>query len=146
MKINSSKFNSIIETLKKTSETSLMLHRHACALVLGGKIVSIGINTYERDTKHAEMNAIRDFFLRNTKGKINRCILIVIRLGRNGEVHPSKPCSSCVNMIKRYNIKRVFYSTYSGFEFEKGCDIQNSHITLFNKLTQDSGKSEKIIA
>lgn len=134
MKINSIKFNSIISILKETSETSTMLHRHACALVLGGKIVSLGINTYERDTKHAEMNAIEDFFVKN-KGKcIHRCILIVIRLGRNGEVHPSKPCSSCVNMIKRYNIKRVFYSTNGDFEFEKGSVIQNEHITLSRKL------------
>jgi deoxycytidylate deaminase len=134
MKINSSKFNSIVDVLKEASIASQILHRHACALVMGGKIMSIGINTYERDSKHAEKNAIENF-LRSEKGRLNRCILIVIRLGKSGEVQSSKPCCDCVNMIKRHNIKRIFYSTYNGFEFQKGSEIENDHIPLSKRLS-----------
>lgn len=134
MKINSTKFNNIVNLLRDLSETSDMLHRHACALVLGGKIVAMGINTYVRNSKHAEINAIENFIKREKEKLLKRCILIVIRLGRDGEVQSSKPCSTCVPIIKQYGIKRVFYSVQRGFEFEKGDNIQSTHLTLSKKL------------
>ena len=129
MKINSAKFNRIIDLLFKTAETSLMLQRHACAIVLGGKIVSIQENKFDKFTKHSEISAIN-----HTKSvKLNRCVLIVIRVNRIGDVVSSKPCNDCIKYIKQCGIKRIYYSSDTGFEYTNSTDLENEHKTFYHR-------------
>ena len=133
MKIEGKKFNSLIHTLTEISSQSVMLHRHACALVMGGKIVATGVNTFVRKPIHAEMNAIERFLKVNHKA-CNRCFLIVIRVSNDGSVHESKPCLECVRQIHRHNIKKVCYSSNDGFKVVKGSQLENNHKTLYYYL------------
>ena len=133
MKIDSAKFKTIIHKLTEVSESSVMLQRHACALVLGGKIISTGINSFNRCSKHAEIDAIDKIL---NKKHLNRCFLIVIRVKNDGSVQQSKPCSECVKQIQKYNIKRVCYSTDDGFQMEKGVDLITQHKSLYFRLNE----------
>ena len=44
----------------------------------------------------------------------NKCKLLVIHLGLNGQLSDSKPCCMCINLMKRFGINRVYYSTNTG--------------------------------
>ena len=79
------KLDCIARVLANHSEKSKLLHKHACAVVVGGKIKSIGVNTLGKIPKHAEMNAIENY-KRIHGSNLNRCYLVVIRLGRNGNI------------------------------------------------------------
>jgi deoxycytidylate deaminase len=46
--------------------------------------------------------------------KINKCILIVIRINNNNELMNSIPCSFCCQKIKRYGIKHIICSSENG--------------------------------
>lgn len=97
---------------------------HAAVLVRGGSILSRGFNKPKRnmfvDTYrhhegcniHAEVSAIlncrKKIDLRGSK-------LYVARARRlDGESANSKPCSSCQVILRRYGIKKVFYSLEGG--------------------------------
>ena len=133
MKINSIKFNSIIQVLKSLSEKSTMRFRHACVILSGGKIISSGINTFDGEPIHAEMDAIRKI---DRSIQLNKCILIVIRFNRSGDIYPSKPCSECVKQIQHRCFKRVYYSTTDGgFEIERSYDLYNNFQTYYYRMT-----------
>ena len=45
---------------------------------------------------------------------INKYDIFVIRIDKNGNLAESSPCRMCVNMMKQFNIRRVYYSTREG--------------------------------
>lgn len=132
MKIDSVKFNKIVQTLIETAESSKMYHRHACALMCGGKILFKNVNTQDRFSKHAEMNVI-DACLE--KGIPPNAFLIVLGITRSGRIHESKPCSECLKYIKKYRVKRVCYSNFNGdFIVEKTYKIYTEYKTLYYRM------------
>ena len=139
MLIDWGKFASIVRVLLNHVQKSTLLFRHACAVINGGKIKSIGINTNSNVPLHAEINAIKNFKKKNGSD-LRRTTLVVLRI-YNGKLGESKPCSCCINYIKDHHIKQVTYSCAEGsFKTEKLCDITSSHETLFfrmNKLVFD---------
>jgi deoxycytidylate deaminase len=138
MKINSTKFNKIIEILKETAEKSTMYHRHACALLSGGKILSKCVNTQNKLSKHAEMNVIDDCV---SRGISTKSFLIVLRISRTGTVHDSKPCSECLKYMKKYGVKRICYSNNDGhFIIEKTYEIITNYKTLYYRILEKEGK------
>lgn len=42
------------------------------------------------------------------------CSLIVTRVLRNGRMTMAKPCSCCLEFMKEYGIKNVFYTNWDG--------------------------------
>ena len=140
MKVESVKFGRVVSILAAVAELSLILQRHACALIKGGKILSISENKFGKSTKHSEMIVIENF-LSNRKTKLNKCILIVIRINNKGEIRSSKPCDECIKYIKKYGIKKIIYSNDSGFQEEGIDNIKNNHRTYYYRKAVD----EKII-
>ena len=66
-------------------------------------------------TIHAEFDAIIDFLVRHTKGTIGAYNLYVHRISRNNDSPAlSRPCVHCVEMLRGYGLKEVFYSTSNG--------------------------------
>jgi tRNA(Arg) A34 adenosine deaminase TadA len=132
MKVNSAKFDRIVDILFDVAEMSVMLQRHACALIMGGKIRAISENTDGKPfANHSEMNAISNYLAKNKPNTLTRCTLVIIRINRQGEICDSKPCSECIKYLKHYHIKKIFYSGKNGFEFTNSDNIENGHQTLY---------------
>ena len=74
--------------------------------------------TDEGDHKqHAELAAlvplIRDGI------DLSNAAIYVYRAHKNGTLAMSRPCPSCMQLIKDVGIKRVFYTTENGYAYEK---------------------------
>lgn len=61
---------------------------------------------------------------------MKKLTIIVIRLS-NDEFHESRPCNACLEMIKRYMIKHVYYSTKNNIIYEKSSNMVFQHTTLY---------------
>lgn len=124
----------LLETLAVDVET-VTRSKHACAIVYGNKILSVGTNrgiTHPIQKKyashetaiwvHAEIDAIAKATRRYGPELLQKSSLYVLRL-RYENGHPrkqvrgqSKPCIGCQGAINAFRIKKVFYTTSCGFE------------------------------
>lgn len=103
----------------QASHRSLNKNQHGCVIFNKNKILAIGHNKminllslkhfgYDRGTIHAEADA-----LLKTKRNFKNAEMIVIRNGKI-KLKNSKPCSSCMAMIKEMQIKNVYYTNKDG--------------------------------
>lgn len=103
------------------------LSAHVGAVIVkGGSIISVGVNTFglneychyyahrEITSTHAEINAIfrarRKTDLTGTKMYVARITKPNHDIGTESSVGLAKPCEMCEELIRRYGIKRVFYT------------------------------------
>jgi cytidine deaminase len=123
-------------------------HKHGSVLVLCKNQIFTGYNHYTSSkysvTIHSEEHAINNFiewcrvrrctssFIRR---KLNRSFLLTIR-SKNNNIKYSPPCNRCIDLIKKYGIKKVLYSEMDGdtlesyMESKKVRDMQPSlHIS-----------------
>lgn len=56
---------------------------------------------------------------------LRKCKLIVVRRTMNN----SKPCKHCVEMIKYYGIRRIYYSYEQGLKYESGNTLTTDHVS-----------------
>lgn len=80
-------------------------HALGAVIVRGGKILSIGVNNYDRGM-HAEVAAIL-----NCRSKLKGADIYVARHRRNQICGLAKPCSKCENLIRKVGISRVIFTT-----------------------------------
>ena len=104
-----------------------------CVVVYKHHIISVGFNSnkthpiqkiynkerFDEDitphSLHAEIMAL--IFLKDRKDiKWNDVDLYTYRENRYGELRMSKPCKSCMSMIKALGIRRIHYTTNDGFK------------------------------
>jgi deoxycytidylate deaminase len=92
-----------------------------CALIyVGGSLVSTGFNKEKANSfmmafahhefvqsVHAECDAILRV---RKKIDLTGSRIYVAKLGRNGNVGNSKPCPMCELVLRRYGIKRVYFT------------------------------------
>ncbi|MBP9778325.1 MAG: hypothetical protein KBD25_03995 [Rickettsiaceae bacterium] len=99
--------------------------RVVAALVLRGKVISIGHNSYNSCRlarqfskhemavyNHAEINAIHSFLKKHSIKKLQKCTLYVCRakMDRGKFIYgSSKPCCGCMKAIRFFKIKKVVY-------------------------------------
>lgn len=106
-------------------------NKHFSFIVLRNTIVAIGTNSYTK-THPVALNAYFiyggihsevDAYLKIRWQDINlaKCDLINIRVNRFGEIRMSKPCSKCLDFVRKIGFHRVWYSDSNG---------------IFNKLDQ----------
>ena len=87
-------------------------------LCQGNRIISIGSNNYKTHPdsqsifrwQHAEFNCLVGLSPEHSIGGI----LFVVRLGRKGDLKISKPCEHCMELIKKYKLKQVWYINRAG--------------------------------
>lgn len=92
------------------------LYSHGAIAFKGGKIFSKGHNSTKSGrilkmnvpSIHAECACMRG--LRSTKGMK----ILVLRVGRGGELRLSKPCSLCRDVMMKSGIHKVYYSDEDG--------------------------------
>ena len=107
----------------KIAEKSNMLQKHGAIIVYKNKIIGSGYN-YMCDymnsnySIHAEVAAISQVFY--DKKLLEDCDIYVVRIASSTYdncLKNSKPCKSCTNFIKKYNLRNIYYST--NYEYEK---------------------------
>ena len=64
--------------------------------------------------------------------------LLVVRLDREGRLRNSKPCSECLEFLRRFgHIDKIFYSTDDGrLTVEKLDDMYSDHLTNGSRALQ----------
>ena len=106
---------------KKASLKSQSVPQMGAALVKNNKLLSWGYNEMKKThpkatspfrTLHAEVDAILGIPLKDLPG----CDVYVYREFKNGKAALAKPCPSCYHTLRKYGIRRVFYTTSSGWE------------------------------
>jgi len=90
-------------------------------LARGSRIISVGTNSYKTHPKsnspykttHAEFSAIN-----KASRDLAGATIYVVRLLATGELGMAKPCQDCRRFIKKMNLRKIVYSTSSGFQEE----------------------------
>ena len=74
---------------------------------------------------------LKDQFIRSFKEFINlkNYTIVVVRIGRDGNIKNSRPCNQCLETMCKYNIKKVIYSTDYSFEVCKPSEMDYCHIS-----------------
>lgn len=110
----------IDDVINVARQSTVKNYIHGAILINGGKIYSRGYNIANRTyvggvvmpCVHAEMNCLYNSAKLNKKRKIFD--LIVVRINDNDKLIESKPCEMCTNAMKKFGIRRIYYSTDSG--------------------------------
>lgn len=113
--VNTSVNRSIINLLCQKAHSSLMEQKIAAIMIKNNKAVSspyCNIHRYISNAVpeknilsiHAEINLI------NHHPNKNKVSLVVIRLNSNNQLCNARPCYNCLLELKKYGIKKVFYS------------------------------------
>ena len=98
------------DSAMKTVSKIQMRYKHVCFILYNGEIVAKGHNqllTRGHSSIHAEEMACSKI---PPKIDPKKCILIVFRVNKNGELRNSKPCPSCETLIKKKGVGLVMYS------------------------------------
>lgn len=123
------------EYAKNIAEFSDANQKLGCILVYKGKVLGTGFNCSkthpiqkiynkkrfpEEDvlhTIHAETHAISPL-LHKSSIDWNKVTLYTYRIKKNKPYGMSRPCASCMALIKKIGIKKICYSTETGFAKE----------------------------
>lgn len=98
-------------------------HKFGCVIVDKDKIVSVGTNKIKTHPKsghrfnmlHSELSALFTAKFKDLKG----CTAYVYRETNCGATRLAKPCSICEAALREAGIRKVYYTTDSGYEMEK---------------------------
>lgn len=115
-----------------------MAYKHSACIIYNGDIVSAGVNFTIKDFSiHAERSAYFNM-PKKFRNKENLDIL-VIRINKSKELLYSKPCKSCIEFLKKKNIRNIYYSGNDNKIIKENTkNISNNHISYGKRL-----KSEK---
>lgn len=111
--------------IQEIAKKSPMNHKCGALLIYQNKIIAFGFNKYTRnyltsslenhkDMKHsihAEEMCIINALKKYSIDIIKNSTLIVFKFTKSGNLINSVPCKSCTDIICKYKIKRIFYST-----------------------------------
>jgi deoxycytidylate deaminase len=124
-----SKINRIINQIDTNNNYGDMKFKHVSGLIVKGKLVSIGNNHFRNIVNnnivpsiHAEIHALMKYLGSNNLNeysvkKLKKSEIVVIRISNDPNINhylESRPCSECIKMLKRLNIKNVYYSNSDG--------------------------------
>lgn len=114
------KFNdNILTEAHRIALYTNMRYKHS-ALLLNKKlnIISTGYNYRTIKNKynysiHAEEQCLSNMLNKqkyNNRKKMNKYILLIIRIDKDNNFAYSYPCDNCLNIIKKFGIKKIYYS------------------------------------
>jgi deoxycytidylate deaminase len=118
------RFFKLAQTLSKKSKSYPQV---GCVIVKKNKVVGLGFNdrskTHPRAKNigqklHAELHALIGVPIEDLKGSS----VYVFREYADGSLAMAKPCSACHAALVVAGVKKVFYTTYGGYdEYEIKC-------------------------
>lgn len=94
-------------------------HKLGAVIVKKNKILGIGFNKVKTHTKsphkfnmlHAEISAILNTDPKDLEGSS----IYVYRERKDGKLGNARPCIYCYQLIYKYKIKKIYYSSEDGF-------------------------------
>lgn len=123
------KYFEVAKTVASTSTYERV--KIGCIIVLKKHIISVGVNSYKshpiqkyynrfrfnpddaiNHTLHAEIQAL---LMLPKDLDVSDATLYTYREFKDHQLAPSRPCQSCMRMIKDYGIRRICYTTEDGF-------------------------------
>lgn len=118
--------------------------KHSCIFFKNNQIITMSCNDHvikrgilSNDYGiHAEAKAflkLRKSIKNNRElyKKLRNCHVLVIRIGKTGELRESKPCYHCTILLRSLPIKNIYYSTQEGsIEMVRRKNIENTFQTL----------------
>lgn len=128
------KHKSFFESAKAVSKMSDFKRVHiGCIVTDGHRIISSGFNTnkthpvqkrlnkerFDEDTRHtlhSEVAALIPIMKEDID--FNKVEVFTYREYINGGMAMSRPCPSCMRLIKELGIKKIWYTTPDGYAFE----------------------------
>lgn len=142
--ISINKIYHIINMLIKIAQNSSVNQKHSAALIKGGEIYNIGFNKYcsnaKYSTVHAEIDALMTFNKKYIKG-IKGMDIIIIRItnvkynDNNINLKISRPCDNCIDTLRKFDIRKVYYSDqYGNILCENLSDMQKNHTSSGQKF------------
>ena len=132
-KVSLYKINNIVNILIKIAKNSAVNQRHSAALIKGDEIYNIGFNKYcsnaKYSTVHAEIDALLTFNKKYLKG-VKGMDIIIIRINNYNscKLKISRPCNNCIDTLRKYDIRKVYYSDeYGNIVYENLKNMQKKH-------------------
>lgn len=127
------RFFEIARLISQTSEYRRI--KIGAIVVKKNKIISVGVNSYKthpvqkrynkfrfdtvaKDTNHTLHAEIQALVNIPNGTDLNDLTIYIYRESRNGGTAKSRPCPSCMNLIKDIGIKKICYTTEEGFAIE----------------------------
>ena len=107
-----------------------------CIAVLGNKILSIGFNTERTHPLQKKYNAYRDmncdkFIIHKLHAEVaclyplidsdinwGKISLYIYRIRNDSPHGNARPCPACMQMIKEFGIKHIYFTTDDGYSYE----------------------------
>jgi len=114
----SEKQQTYIDIAMRLAQKSVMEHKHGAVVVINNEVIAVGFNHKQefmchQRSIHAEVDAILKVKGRH-KSLLNDAEMYVVRIGTvrmNFPLKYSKPCCECQKVIRKYGIRKVYYST-----------------------------------
>ena len=112
------RFFKIAQTCSKKSTSNPKM---GCVIVKKNKVVGVGFNDRHKthpksttmgNTIHAELHAVIGVAAEDLRG----AHVYVFREYVNGELAMARPCPHCHAVLVSAGIKKVFYTTYGGYD------------------------------
>lgn len=110
----------------RQANKSTFKQRLGATLTKGKRILGVGYNETNRNTKHwtqywegsihAEEAALLQAIKEHGLSELRNSTLHVVRLSKSGHLAMAKPCLHCQELLRRFQIKKVLYSTENGME------------------------------
>lgn len=130
----------LVERAMQVALGGEMRKMHGCVIADKTKPISCSSNdtrSYVRrnvmGSMHAEVGALLDFLKLRKKKCATGLDVWVVRISRKtGKLTSSRPCKSCLNILKTHGIRRVWYSCNDGSincEYMCNIDIDAAHET-----------------
>ena len=127
------RYFNVAKSIALTSEYKRI--KIGCIVVLKKHIISVGCNSYKTHTKQRYYNQFRwDIKSLDTPHSLHAEIQALININKgidlgdavlynyrehvDGTLANSRPCESCMRMIKDMNIKKIYYTTEDGYAME----------------------------
>jgi tRNA(Arg) A34 adenosine deaminase TadA len=112
--------------------------QHFSGIFKNGKIVCTGNNHLRNSyngrcvcfSTHAEIDVIHKVLNLLNPKNLKNYVMVVVRIGRDGNIKNSRPCNQCIETMCKYRIKKVIYSTDDeSFEVQKPEYMDHLHIS-----------------
>lgn len=110
----------------KQALLSSFRQRLGATLTKGKRILGVGYNEVNRGSRHwtqswsgslhAEEAAILSAIKQHGISELRNSTLHVVRLSKSGHLAMAKPCTHCQELLRRFQIKKILYSTENGME------------------------------
>lgn len=109
---------SFLDRAARVASTSTERQKHGCVIVKGGRVISVGVNTFrnhpnnvsnpDRESSfHAEINTMRGL-------DVSGSTVYVARVNNRGQAKLSKPCLECYKALKEAGVKRIIWTENNG--------------------------------